>query len=271
MKTIAIGDIHGRPYWKQIIEQEQDADRFIFVGDYFDSFTVPGIEQINNFLDIIEFKKSTDKEVILLIGNHDYHYLPGIEDSGTSGYQTLMAPSIKIVLGDNKEHLQLVYQMGEFLFSHAGISSEWLDDNIAMWDVPNLSMYLNDLFHYKPASIAYRSFKYYNQGDPNERAVLSRGYGDETYQGPIWIRPKSLMEANKDVKRKKITNKETLRKQIIQVVGHTPQDEIDIKGKSTGGRYYFIDTLEYGQNQYLIIEGNTVSLGVIKNETTQTK
>jgi hypothetical protein len=271
MKTIAIGDIHGRPYWKQIIEQEQDADRFIFVGDYFDSFTVPGIEQINNFLDIIEFKKSTDKEVILLIGNHDYHYLPGIEDSGTSGYQTLMAPSIKIVLGDNKEHLQLVYQMGEFLFSHAGISSEWLDDNIVMWDVPNLSMYLNDLFHYKPASIAYRSFKYYNQGDPNERAVLSRGYGDETYQGPIWIRPKSLMEANKDVKRKKITNKETLRKQIIQVVGHTPQDQIDIKGKSTGGRYYFIDTLEYGQNQYLIIEGNTVSLGVINNETTQTK
>jgi hypothetical protein len=271
MKTIAIGDIHGRPYWKQIIEQEQDADRFIFVGDYFDSFTVPGIEQINNFLDIIEFKKSTNKEVILLIGNHDYHYLPGIEDSGTSGYQTLMAPSIKIILGDNKEHLQLVYQMGEFLFSHAGISSEWLDDNIVMWDVPNLSMYLNDLFHYKPASIAYRSFKYYNQGDPNERAVLSRGYGDETYQGPIWIRPKSLMEANKDVKRKKITNKETLRKQIIQVVGHTPQDEIDIKGKSTGGRYYFIDTLEYGQNQYLIIEGNTVSLGVIKNETTQTK
>ena len=256
MKTIAIGDIHGRPYWKQIIEQEQDADRFIFVGDYFDSFTIPGIDQINNFLDIIEFKKSTNKEVILLIGNHDYHYLPGIEDSGTSGYQTLMAPSIKTVLGDNKEHLQLVYQMDKFLFSHAGISSEWLDDNIAMWDVPNLSMYLNDLFHYKPASIAYRSFKYYDY--ENNIATLSRGYGDETYQGPIWIRPKSLMEVNK----------KTLRKKVIQVVGHTPQDQIDIKGKSTGSRYYFIDTLEYGQNQYLIIEGNTVSLGVIKNETT---
>jgi hypothetical protein len=261
MKTIAIGDIHGRPYWKQIIEQEQDADRFIFVGDYFDSFTIPGIDQINNFLDIIEFKKSTDKEVILLLGNHDYHYYPGIEDSGTSGYQTLMAPSIKIVLGDNKEHLQLVYQMDEFLFSHAGISSEWLDDNITMWDVPNLSMYLNDLFYYKPASIDYRSFKYYNQGDSNERAVLSRGYGNESYQGPIWIRPQALM----------VANKKTLRKKVIQVVGHTPQDQIDIKGKSTGGRYYFIDTLEYGQNQYLIIEGNTVSLGVIKNETTQTK
>ena len=271
MKTIAIGDIHGRPYWKQIIEQEQDADRFIFVGDYFDSFTIPGIDQINNFLDIIEFKKSTNKEVILLIGNHDYHYLPGIEDSGTSGYQTLMAPSIKIVLGDNKEHIQVAYRFDNFIFSHAGLSSEWLDDKVVDWTIDNMVDKVNELFKYHPSAIAYRSFKYYNQGDPTERAVLSRGYGDETYQGPIWIRPKSLMEANKDVKRKKITNKETLRKKVIQVVGHTPQDEIDIKGKSTGGRYYFIDTLEYGQNQYLIVKDRVVSLGVIKNETTQTK
>jgi predicted phosphodiesterase len=42
MKIVAIGDIHGRDYWKQIIEQEQDADVFVFVGDYFDSFTIKG-------------------------------------------------------------------------------------------------------------------------------------------------------------------------------------------------------------------------------------
>jgi hypothetical protein len=61
-------------------------------------------------------------------------------------------------------------------------------------------------------------------------------------------------------------NKETLRKQIIQVVGHTPQDTIDIKGKSTGGRYYFIDTLEYGQNQYLVVKDGVVSLGILNNK-----
>jgi predicted MPP superfamily phosphohydrolase len=251
MKLVAIGDIHGRDYWKQIIDQEQDADTFVFVGDYFDSFTIKGPDQINNFLDIIEFKKTTDKEVILLIGNHDYHYYPGIEDNGTSGYQTLMAPSIKHVVDDNKQHLQAAYQVDEFVFTHAGLSSEWLDDNIIMWDVPNLAMYVNDLFYYQPQKLAYRSYK-----QVGDQVYGVGGYGSETFQGPLWIRPKALMAANRD----------TLRKQIIQVVGHTPQDTIDIKGKSTGGRYYFIDTLEYGQNQYLVVKDGDVSLGILNNK-----
>ena len=259
MKIIAIGDIHGRDYWKQIVAQEQDADKFIFVGDYFDSFTVKGIDQINNFLDIIEFKKTSKASVILLLGNHDYHYYPGIDDSGTSGYQTLMAPSIKHVIGENQTYLQLAYQIDEFVFSHAGFSSEWLDDTIIDWDINSLAATVNDLFRFQPYKIDYRSYKYY--GKDNTKGVLASGYGDEPFQGPIWIRPKSLMNANK----------KTLRKHIIQVVGHTPQDQIDIKGASTGGRYYFIDTLEYGQNQYLIIEGNVVSLGKINSENSQTK
>ena len=251
MKLVAIGDIHGRDYWKQIIEQEQDADVFVFVGDYFDSFTIKGPDQINNFLDIVEFKKTTDKEVILLIGNHDYHYYPGIEDSGTSGYQTLMAPSIKHVVDDNKQHLQLAYQIDEFVFTHAGLSSVWLDDIIEDWDVDNVVDKINELFQYQPGKIAYRSYK-----QVGDQVYGAQGYGNETFQGPLWIRPSALMTANK----------KTLRKQIIQVVGHTPQDSIDIKGKSTGGRYYFIDTLEYGQNQYLVVKDGVVSLGELNNK-----
>jgi hypothetical protein len=256
MKLVAIGDIHGRDLWKQIVAQEQDADMFVFVGDYFDSFTVKGLDQINNFLDIIEFKKTSKVPVVLLIGNHDYHYYPGIEDSGTSGYQTLMAPSIKAAINDNKEHLQVVFKFNEFVFSHAGLSSEWLDDTFVKWDLDTVDSAVNDLLTYQPNKIAYRSFKYYNYGDPNEQAVLASGYGDENFQGPIWIRPKSLMRANYD----------TLRNQIIQVVGHTPQKQIDIKGMSTGGRYYFIDTLEYNQGQYLIVKDGVVSLGILNNK-----
>ena len=251
MKLVAIGDIHGRDYWKQIIEQEQDADVFVFVGDYFDSFTIKGSDQINNFLDIVEFKKQSKVPVILLIGNHDYHYYPGIEDSGTSGYQTLMAPSIKHVVSDNKQYLQAAYQVGEFVFTHAGLSSEWLDDIVDGWSVDSLDATINDLFRFKPNKLAYRSYK-----QVGSTIYGVGGYGSETFQGPLWIRPKALMAANK----------KTLRKQIIQVVGHTPQDNIDIKGKSTGGRYYFIDTLEYGQNQYLVVKDGVVSLGELNNK-----
>ena len=251
MKLVAIGDIHGRDYWKQIIEQEQDADVFVFVGDYFDSFTIKGSDQINNFLDIVEFKKQSKVPVILLIGNHDYHYYPGIEDSGTSGYQTLMAPSIKHVVSDNKQYLQAAYQVGEFVFTHAGLSSEWLDDIVNGWSVDSLDATINDLFRFQPNKLAYRSYK-----QVGSIVYGVGGYGSETFQGPLWIRPKALMAANK----------KTLRKQIIQVVGHTPQETIDIKGKSTGGRYYFIDTLEYGQNQYLVVKDGVVSLGELNNK-----
>jgi UDP-2,3-diacylglucosamine pyrophosphatase LpxH len=255
MKTVIIGDIHGHDSWKRIIAQEHDADRFIFVGDYFDSFTITGVVQIHNFKEIVEFKTTTDKEVIMLIGNHDYHYFPEIGDSNTSGYQSTLAPSIKQVVGENKPHLQLAYQFDDILVTHAGVSSEWLDDTITMWDVPNLAMYLNDLFTYQPTKVAYRSFKYYDY--ENNQAQLAGGFGAETFQGPIWIRPQALMKANHD----------TLRKQIIQVVGHTTRNQIDIEGKSTGGRYYFIDTLP---REYLIVTDGIVSLGILNNEKTKT-
>jgi hypothetical protein len=256
MKLVAIGDIHGRDIWKQIVAKEHDADEFVFVGDYFDSFTIKGVDQINNFLDIIEFRNtSIYHKVTLLIGNHDYHYYPGIDETGTSGYQTLLAPSIKHVVSDNKQYLQAAYQSGEFIFTHAGLSSEWLDDSIEDWNADNVVEKVNELFQYQPNKIAYRSYK-----QVGDQVYGAQGYGDETFQGPMWIRPKSLMKANYD----------TLRNQIIQVVGHTPQDNIDIKGMSTGGRYYFIDTLEYNQGQYLVVTDGVVSLGKLENEKTKT-
>ena len=51
-KLVAIGDIHGRDIWKQIVDQEQP-DTVVFVGDYFDSFDIPGKAQIDNFKNII--------------------------------------------------------------------------------------------------------------------------------------------------------------------------------------------------------------------------
>jgi hydrogenase maturation factor len=251
MKLVAIGDIHGRNIWKQIVAKEHDADEFVFVGDYFDSFTVKGPDQINNFLDIIEFKKQSKVPAILLIGNHDHHYYPGVDDSGTSGYQTLLAPSIKYVVNENKQYLQAAYQVGEFVFTHAGLSSEWLDDSIEDWNADNVVEKVNELFQYQPGKIAYRSYK-----QVGDQVYGAQGYGNEAFQGPIWIRPTALMN----------TNKKTLRKKIIQVVGHTPQDNIDIEGKATGGRYYFIDTLEYNQGQYLIVKDGIVSLGKLENE-----
>jgi len=88
MKTLIIGDIHGRSNWKDILAAHSDAERIIFMGDYFDSLDISSADQLNNFNEIIRFKEETDKEVIMLIGNHDHHYM----DIGEtySGYQAAM-------------------------------------------------------------------------------------------------------------------------------------------------------------------------------------
>jgi UDP-2,3-diacylglucosamine pyrophosphatase LpxH len=250
-KTIIVGDVHGRDQWKQIVAQEKGADKFVFLGDYFDSFNLSGVIQMHNFKEIVEFKETSGKEVIMLIGNHDYHYFPEITDSSTSGYQHAMAPSIKQLIGENREYLQVAHRMGEFVFTHAGISSEWLDDTVINWTEENMVDKINELFKYTPLSLDYRSFKMFSA---TEWAGAS-GYGNETYQGPMWIRPKALMDANK----------KTLRKKIIQVVGHTYQNEIDKEGKATGGRYYFVDVQETSQ-EYMIITDGQISFNKIEKK-----
>ena len=126
MKTVVIGDVHGRSLWKQIIYQEKP-DRIIFIGDYFDSFDISGVEQIQNFKEIIEYKTTSGKEVIMLIGNHDHHYYPEVGYTGTSGYQSGIAPSINQVIDENRQHLQMAYSFDEFLFTHAGVSPTFMD------------------------------------------------------------------------------------------------------------------------------------------------
>lgn len=236
MKTVFIGDIHGRSDWKLIVHLEQP-DRVVFVGDYFDSFDVSGTEQIHNFKEIIEYKKSGKSEVIMLIGNHDYHYFPWIGYQHTSGYQSGIAMQIGQLLEENQHHLQMCYEMNNILCSHAGIGHDWLVYQNG-YSSGSISEFVNDLWKYKPKVFAFYGVD---------------SYGDSKTQTPIWIRPRSLMAGNKDT---------FLKKDYIQIVGHTGVNQIDIKGKATGGRYYFIDALDAGE--YLVHMDDTFTLGKTK-------
>ena len=97
-------------------------------------------------------KKGFVIEVVMLIGNHDFHYFPEVGDTGTSGYQKIGSYQIRPVLDANREHLQTAYQMDDFLFSHAGISSAFLDSvfGIDGWKEETMVDQINELFKYKP-------------------------------------------------------------------------------------------------------------------------
>jgi hypothetical protein len=245
MKTIILGDTHGRSNWKLAIHQDQP-DRVIFIGDYFDSFDIPGVEQIHNFKEIIQYKENNPQiEVALLIGNHDHHYFPEIGYTGTSGYQSGIAPSITQVIDENRHHLQMAYGFGDYLFTHAGVSPIFMDQVFGSdgWSKESIVVDLNELFKYKPKAFEFNGFD---------------GYGDNTTQTPIWIRPGSLMSVNKK-------HDKGLKKDYIQIVGHTQMKQLDLKGsdKFTGGRYYFIDTMDTS-GEYLIVEDNQLKTNSVK-------
>lgn len=196
-----IGDIHGRDCWKQFLPD-------LFIGDYFDSWDIPGTKQIENFLDIIEYKKN-NPHVILLEGNHDSSQY--LDITRAIGYQPTYSWQIKEVLTANKELLQICYYHNNILYSHAGISKTWCENHDIDPDQTRdtLAHEINELWLYKP---------YYFSFDGKDTS------GDNITQGPLWIRPNSLL---KD------------RISGTQVVGHTAVKDITIIED-----IYFIDCLD---------------------------
>ena len=233
MKTIFLGDIHGRDLWKEAIKAEMP-DRVVFVGDYFDSYDPECTTalQIHNVKEIIELKKSGSVEIIMMIGNHDHHYFPEVGYTGTSGYQSGGAAAIGHFLDENREHFQMAYQMDNILCTHAGVGHNWLFDQMGYHESEDsIADFINDVWKHKPKAFCFTPDGY-------------DMYGDSKTQTPIWIRPMALMKVNKD---------SLLKDQYIQIVGHTGMQTIDM-GKATGGRYYFIDTLVPEVKEYLAYE-----------------
>jgi hypothetical protein len=235
VKTAIIGDVHGRPFWKKVIDREYNADRYIFVGDYFDNVQYTVKEQVYNFQHIIAYKMThPEKEVVMLIGNHDYHYFPEVGNMNTSGYQSAHAKELESLINTFRKDLQVCYQFDKFIVSHAGVSSVFLDNTFGAgnWKLDDIATDLNDLFLKNPLAFQF------NGTEPS---------GDDPQQGPLWIRTESLVKANK----------ETLESKCIQVYGHTKIDRIHRIGKITGSRYQLIDTLGTS-GEYLVVENGSI-------------
>lgn len=211
MKIVALGDIHGYQRWKRVFDQEKDFDLVVFIGDYFDSFHNRANDQIANFLDIIAFRDSMPDKVKLLIGNHDFSYYPGIETC--SGYQKFFAPQIREVFFSNSNKLQVTFEHDNFTFVHAGISKTWMK-NYELESADDI----NKNFISRPSIFKFNGYN---------------PYGDDITQGPLWIRPSSLLADFWG------TN--------FQIVGHTQMRNILFKDKCI-----FIDTM--GEGLYLVID-----------------
>ena len=140
MKTLIIGDIHGRRFWKRPVEKYiNKVDKIVFLGDYFDAYQDEGIEYewdivLNNFNEIIELKRANPDKVVLLLGNHDMHYRNELFDEHTRStrFDHAHENRLRHIFNDeNKNLFQICYitEVGKkkVIFSHAGITKFWLD------------------------------------------------------------------------------------------------------------------------------------------------
>lgn len=145
-KTIAIGDIHGRDNWKKIVEEHPN-DRIVFLGDYCDPYdNISNYNVLNNLLDIIGLKTKRNDDVILLLGNHDMHYIYNSFPLG-SRYNKDISELVKCLFEDWRGYFQLAYQEGDTLYTHAGVSARWWDKYFkgrCGGDAPSIAEQLNN-------------------------------------------------------------------------------------------------------------------------------
>lgn len=225
-KILVLGDTHGRPFWKEIIEKE-NPDKIIFLGDYVSTHEgISAEQQFSNLEEILTYKENNPDKVILLRGNHDTQHLGyyWAECSGWDG-QVWGAMSQSEFKERFLKLTQWVYIDEELktIFSHAGVSDVWMKNSEidSVHDINSLEP--SELFGFTP--------NYY--GDC---------YGDSETQPPVWIRPQALCKCNV--------------KGWDQVVGHTPVRTIINVGKSAKGKQniWLCDAL--GVKQYLVIDNN---------------
>ena len=80
--TIIVPDVHGRTFWKVLKTIDVKNCDIIFLGDMCDVYDferIPKDEAVENFKEIISFKKEYPDNVTLLLGNHDLEYFADTE------------------------------------------------------------------------------------------------------------------------------------------------------------------------------------------------
>ena len=230
-KRLILGDMHGLIDVYQKIYKKENPDDVICLGDYVDSFDVDVKYQEYNMKCLEEMKNNHNKgEFIILLGNHDFHYLYGYPQyerySGFSYTTFQWAHKYFTELVDNKT-IQLIYKddVNKTLYSHAGITNTWLND----WTIHIDE--LNDiLFRNRFNEVQILCFSH-------EQPYNS--YGDNVHQSCIWVRENSLMSDMYKDKNGLIWR---------QIVGHTPGYNI----RTLNDNLIICDALGKKSSEYLI-------------------
>lgn len=215
MNVISIGDIHGRPYWKNI--DPESFDLIVFIGDYVDAYIFSNGEVLQNLKDIIVLKKKYPEKVVLLLGNHDVQYMWNYFEFGCTGFRDTMYDELHILFTENRDLFKIAHQEGKTIWTHAGISNGWvkfnqkiIDENAKKFGTEALVDTLNCIMHTKDNKILHQ--------------VSVKRQGVYPHGGITWADRQETVNNYLDG--------------YHQIVGHTPIDRITKFGDENGSIRY---------------------------------
>jgi hypothetical protein len=211
---VPIGDVHGTKDWKKLVDENKVN---VFLGDYFDPyFTYNTNSLITNFNEIIDYKKKHNDNVILLLGNHDFHYLFSQYET-YSRYRRWDSMKIRKAIMDNINYFHgVAYSYNEkYLLTHAGVSKEWYEKRFKKEyegeTLKEIEDKINGLWWNEDDNIKFNSFSFNsNSSDKYDY------YGDSCTHSPMWVRWDTIINHNL------LENTD-----FVQIFGHT--GDVDIR------------------------------------------
>jgi len=180
-----IGDIHGTDKfikgYEHILKYNNQVEKIVVMGDHFDPYDGISFDtMVGRYNDFTDCMKNDDR-IISLLGNHDLATYIIEWDCTNRTYRDLRkVGKIGDLIAGNLDKSRLVFEYGNFLFSHAGLSDVWFKNTAEYkgytfeklkkvgWTAVELS-----------SLVGFSSHDY-------------SGYGDSPFQGPTWIRPHAL-------------------------------------------------------------------------------
>lgn len=229
---IIIGDEHGRGKFCSIYNKLKDDStikHFVCVGDYFDPYFCykeDASDLLENYNKIIEAARK-DSRIILLLGNHDIHYIMNCDDSRLDYFN---AEKIRKAFMDNLDLFKLAYKFDNgAVVSHAGITKTWLKD-VGLKTVDDINGLLKKFIETQASNGSISALRY----DDSDYS----GYGESCSQGCTWVRPNGLIQDSAF---------------DYQIVGHTQTEHIShflfetpskesIVVENENGKFVFVDT-----------------------------
>ena len=156
-RILVVPDVHGETFWREHVQKYlEQVDRIIFLGDYLDpyrdKFEEYDAESVfNNMMEIVNLKLENKEKVILLKGNHDYHY--------SSKRALLLACASRCdiknwhrynkVFNDYEDFFNLAHLEEAngitYIFSHAGLTTYWINKvNAKIWKLNDRDISIAD-------------------------------------------------------------------------------------------------------------------------------